>query len=128
MKDSDRKSLLRPLLGLALSGALVAAALCVPAAHPLAAGPEAAHVATPCPDWCTGGFETGNLAKWSTTGKTEISHMVVHTGAHSVAMGGRNNALDTLSQTITVPYDLVHWSFRFYFERPPRTKLPAPTG
>ncbi len=75
---------------------------CLSVAAPDSAGPQAA-------PYCTdlirnGGFESGNFMYWTTTGAPEVLSTGGHTGSHSAQLGGRNNALDSIAQTVTCPF------------------------
>jgi len=52
-----------------------------------------------------GGFETGSFADWALSGSPLIISGFSHGGAYSALLGGRNNADDLLSQSVTCPFE-----------------------
>lgn len=70
-------------------------------------------------DYCTdrirnGGFESGNFMYWTTSGAPVVLTTGGHTGAHSAQLGGRDNALDSIAQTVTCPFS-GDWSYQSFY-------------
>lgn len=85
---------------------------CPAAAAPDPAGPQAA---TYCTDLIrNGGFESGNFLYWTTAGAPVVLSTGGHTGWHSAQLGGRNNALDRISQVVSCPFSGNEVAMAFY--------------
>lgn len=86
------------------------------AAIPAAAGPAGVQ-ARYCTDLIrNGGFESGNFLYWTTSGAPVVLSTGGHTGSHSAQLGGRDNALDSIAQTVSCPFsgDLVQGGHYLY--------------
>ena len=65
---------------------------------------------------CNGGFESGSVG-WeeeSSEGLYLVNNAVARTGEWSAWLGGRNNAVDVLHQTVSVPAEAVAARLQFY--------------
>jgi hypothetical protein len=104
----------------ALSTRVVAGSLAL--AHPpappslAAAAPDPAGIEAPYGTDLirNGGFETGNFMYWSTSGAPVVLSTGGHTGSHSAQLGGRDNALDRISQTVACPFSGNYVEMAFY--------------
>ena len=94
---------LRFLFGLVVILALLAFAgsAAVQAADP---EPESALAGTCIDHLHNGGFEAGTFMYWTTSGSPTVISTGGHTGWHSALLGGRNYAVDEISQVIPCPY------------------------
>jgi hypothetical protein len=81
------------------------------AAAPGPAGGQARH----CTDLIrNSGFESGNFLYWSTSGAPIVLSTGGHTGWHSAQLGGRDNAVDRVSQVVSCPFSGNHVEMAFY--------------
>ena len=71
-----------------------------------------------------GGFESGNFLYWTTSGAPVVLSTGGHTGSHSAQLGGRDNAVDRLSQTVSCPFS-GNWVEIAYYLYLHTTQLPG---
>ena len=71
-----------------------------------------------------GGFESGNFLYWTTSGAPVVLSTGGHTGSHSAQLGGRDNALDRVSQVVSCPFsgNYVEMAYYLYLHT---TQLPG---
>jgi len=50
-----------------------------------------------------GGFETGTFMYWTTSGSPTVLSTGGHSGSHTAKLGGRNYAMDEITQIIPCP-------------------------
>jgi len=91
-----------------LSTALLLCGFCLLAAPASRAGPDvgaALAVDGTCTDQVrNGGFEAGTFMYWTVSGSPVVIGTGGHSGTHSAMLGGRDLAVDEISQTLPCPY------------------------